>query len=178
MALTAPSLMTAGSDSSTTPVNNPTSTLSTTTMKVNAIYKLVTSPPGVLVTPDGKLSSGFVLPASDLDKTSGFMHMSTAAQVPGTLQFFPSPKSEKGTLFLLRVPFELLEKKGLIKWESPEGQVSDTPGEEGYFPHIYDDKQYKLSDDMVDSVVKIESHEGEDGFGEAVSKVRQSGWLK
>jgi uncharacterized protein (DUF952 family) len=146
-------------------------------MKVDFIYKLVGSPPGVPIV-DGKLPSDFVLPASDLDKHSGFMHMSTAVQVPGTLQFFPSPKSEKGKLFILRAPFEPLDKRRLIKFESPEGDITDTPGKDGYFPHIYDDKQYRLTSDMVDSVVGITSEEGEEGFGRAVTKLREDGWLK
>jgi uncharacterized protein (DUF952 family) len=147
-------------------------------MKVEFIYKLVGSAPGLPVTEQGKLPENFVLPASDLDKRSGFMHLSTAVQVPGTLQFFPSPKSENGKLFILRAPLEPLVKNGDVRWESPDGQISDTPGKEGYFPHIYDDKKYRFTTDMIDSVVEIASEEGEEGFGKAVTKLGEDGWLK
>jgi uncharacterized protein (DUF952 family) len=84
------------------------------------------------------------LPISELDKSSGYMHMSTAGQVLGTLKRF---FAQDDLVYILRVPHERVAK--YIKWEDPEGIEGDGPGE-GRFPHIYND--FKLGQDEIESV--------------------------
>lgn len=55
------------------------------------------------------------LPLSELDETSGFIHLSTALQVPGTLTHFFG-NDEK--MYILKIGFELVKDK--IRWESPD----------------------------------------------------------
>jgi len=70
------------------------------------IYKIVPSsapPPSPL--PDA-------LPVSDLDKSDGFIHLSTAAQLPATLgRFFQKDE----LVYILRIIYKQVEKD--IKWE-------------------------------------------------------------
>ncbi|KAG2126442.1 hypothetical protein BD769DRAFT_1462374 [Suillus cothurnatus] len=84
------------------------------------IYKLISStaaPPDPL--PDR-------LPVSDLDQTSGFIHLSTARQVPKTLNFFYKHDVK---VYVLRIPYNPVEKN--IKWEDPKAEVCGPRGGEG-----------------------------------------------
>lgn len=55
------------------------------------------------------------LPLSELDQNSGFIHLSTAVQVPGTLRHF---FADEERVYILKIPFEPLKEK--IRWESPD----------------------------------------------------------
>lgn len=69
------------------------------------------------------------LPVSDIDEKSGFIHLSTAFQVPNTLDAFF--KNEL-MVYVLRIPYSnVLED---IRWESPEGTVCGPRPKEGLFP--------------------------------------------
>ena len=58
-----------------------------------------------------------VLPVSELDSSDGFIHLSTALQVPGTLkQFF----SNDDSVYILRIIYTKVEKD--IKWENDKGE--------------------------------------------------------
>lgn len=73
------------------------------------IYKLVpTSSPVPDIVPD-------VLPLSDLDANSGFIHLSTAAQIPNTLRHFFADQS---AVYVLRLVYAHVEKE--IRWENPQ----------------------------------------------------------
>lgn len=73
------------------------------------IYKLVpTSAPIPDLIPD-------VLPLSDLDATSGFIHLSTAAQIPNTLRHF---FADQDAVYVLRLVYAHVEKE--IRWEDPQ----------------------------------------------------------
>ena len=60
------------------------------------------------------------LPVSSLDQQSGFVHLSTAAQIPGTLRHF---FTDVPLVFVARLPCAPLENAGVVRWEDPEGKV-------------------------------------------------------
>ncbi|KAF9469013.1 hypothetical protein BDZ94DRAFT_1245159 [Collybia nuda] len=72
------------------------------------------------------------LPLSKLDSSSGFIHLSTAAQIPGTLKRF---FMEEPLVYILKISYDPLEKD--IRWEDPEAKVCGERGGEGMFPHLY-----------------------------------------
>ena len=113
------------------------------------VYKLV--PPSIPV-PDPLPER---LEVSDLDESSGFIHLSTSVQVPGTLKHFFADQPQ---VSILRVPLVPVEK--LIKWEDPKGEVCGPRGEEGLFPHLYNG--LKLGKDEVESVRVLENSGGWD----------------
>ncbi|BFZ54951.1 hypothetical protein PYCC9005_001989 [Savitreella phatthalungensis] len=74
------------------------------------------------------------LPVSELDRKDGFIHMSTADQVPGTVgRFFKGVKK----VTLIKVRLQTIDHK--LKWEQSSNH--------GTFPHIYGDL---LQSDIVD----------------------------
>ncbi|KAJ7499049.1 hypothetical protein FB451DRAFT_1204077 [Mycena latifolia] len=91
--------------------------------KPTYIYKLVSFSPDPL--PE-------TLPLSELDLASGFMHLSTALQVPRTLKRF---FAEEPRVNILRIEYSVVERD--IKWEDSKGEVPGEIGGEGMFPHIY-----------------------------------------
>ncbi|TFK29355.1 hypothetical protein FA15DRAFT_582663 [Coprinopsis marcescibilis] len=101
------------------------------------VYKIVSSstpPPAPL--PE-------LLPVSELDQSSGFVHLSTAKQVPNTLQLFFNQDAE---VYLLRLEYSKIHEQ--TKWEYPEGgQI----GAERVFPHLYNGNE--LGAIEVESVV-------------------------
>ena len=145
-----------------------------TVPKVDYVYKIVPFSTYVPITSSGRLPEDYVLPASDLDKGSGFMHMSTAAQVSNTLKrFFRAPTPTEVSVYVLKVPYRPLDEKGLVKWEDPDGNVNV----EGLFPHIYDNHEFKLSHEEVESVAELVSESGEEGWEAGLAKATKNGWL-
>jgi uncharacterized protein (DUF952 family) len=69
------------------------------------------------------------LPISDLDQQSGFIHLSTALQVPNTLKLF---FKDEPLVYVLRIGYENVQEK--IRWESPDAKVCGPRGGEGMFP--------------------------------------------
>ncbi|EGN97192.1 hypothetical protein SERLA73DRAFT_183848 [Serpula lacrymans var. lacrymans S7.3] len=107
--------------------------------KPTYVYKLISStsaPPDPL--PER-------LPVSTIDETSGFVHLSTAVQVPGTLKYF---FAEDRRVYILRIPYDEIEKN--IRWEDPKAEICGPRGGEGMFPHLYNG--LKLGRDEVESV--------------------------
>jgi uncharacterized protein (DUF952 family) len=94
-----------------------------TSSKPAYIYKLV---PSTAPVPDDLPER---LPVSDLDQRSGFIHLSTAPQVPNTLKFF---FKDEPHVYVLRIDYERVEKD--IRWESPDASVCGPRGGEGMFP--------------------------------------------
>jgi uncharacterized protein (DUF952 family) len=124
------------------------------------IYKLIPSsapPPDPL--PDR-------LPVSDLDQTSGFIHLSTSLQIPNTLKLF---FKNDPRVYVLRIPYDVVEES--IKWEDPKGEVGGPRGGEGVFPHLYNG--FKLGTDEVESVQSLEK--GPDGWDSALKAAEA--WL-
>ncbi|KZT10947.1 uncharacterized protein LAESUDRAFT_672550 [Laetiporus sulphureus 93-53] len=108
-----------------------------------------------------------ILPVSDLDKTSGFIHLSTAKQVPNTLKWF---FTNEPRVYVLRIPYDPLEDK--IRWEDPKAEVCGPRGGEGMFPHLYND--LKLGSTEVESVAVWERKEGE-SWDDVINRARE--WL-
>jgi uncharacterized protein (DUF952 family) len=69
------------------------------------------------------------LPVSELDQESGFIHLSTALQVPNTLKYF---FKDEPLVYVLRIEFE--EVMADIRWESPDAKVCGPRPDEGLFP--------------------------------------------
>ncbi|KAG6911715.1 hypothetical protein DXG01_007965 [Tephrocybe rancida] len=123
------------------------------------IYKLV--PPDLIVLPLPER-----LPLSPLDTNDGFIHLSTAKQLPGTLgRFFASDS----TIYVLRIEYKHVENN--IRWEDPRGKEPGTIGGEGVFPHLYNGGQ--LGSGEVEEVVTLKK-EGDDWD---IDKIRESSWL-
>lgn len=130
-------------------------------MKPTYIYKLI---PSTTAPPDPLPAT---LPVSELDRSSGFIHLSTAAQIPNTLKWF---FADEPRVYVLRLLYESVEKN--IRWEDPKGEVCGPRGGEGMFPHLYND--LKLGHDEVESVAVWERKEGE-GWDDVVKKAQD--WL-
>jgi uncharacterized protein (DUF952 family) len=148
------------------------------------IYKICSSctasDPKIPIDPTtSSLPPNTTLPASSLDTSSGYIHLSTAQQIPGTLQrFFASPASQRGAVVLLKVPQRMLEEAGgggVLKWESPDGRAGKE-GDAMVFPHAYfPDGRLGLSDAEVEGVREVVSTEGEEGWEDALGRL--DGWL-
>ncbi|KAJ7276271.1 hypothetical protein B0H12DRAFT_11565 [Mycena haematopus] len=104
------------------------------------IYKLV---PSTSPVPDDLPEK---LPLSELDAISGFIHLSTAVQIPGTLRHF---FAEHDQVYVLRIKYATVEKD--IKWETPNAEVCGERGGEGFFPHLYNGG--RLGSGEIESVV-------------------------
>ncbi|GBE80670.1 hypothetical protein SCP_0303890 [Sparassis crispa] len=94
------------------------------------------------------------LPVSSLDASSGFVHLSTAQQVPNTLKTFFGSECR---MYILRLAYDVLEPQ--IRWEDPKAEVCGPRGGEGMFPHLYNG--LKLGKDQVESVRTWDRAEGE-----------------
>ena len=131
--------------------------------KPTCIYKLIPSsapPPDPLPT---------ALPVSELDSSSGFIHLSTSKQVRNTLKYF---FADEPRIYVLRLAYDPLEEQKLIRWEDPKAEVCGARGGEGMFPHLYNG--LKLGKDEVESVATWVRGEGESW--EDVAE-RETEWL-
>ncbi|KAJ2930193.1 hypothetical protein H1R20_g6881, partial [Candolleomyces eurysporus] len=111
------------------------------------IYKIVHSSAGPL--PDPLPDR---LPVSELDQKDGFIHLSTAKQVEGTLNRYFSGEQK---IYLLRLDYSSV--KDLIKWEDRQG-AEGNPGGEWVFPHLYNGNQ--LGKKEIESVKSSEKKPG------------------
>lgn len=143
------------------------------------MYKIVPSTSTVPITSSGQLSKDYLLPVSELDKKDGYMHMSTAAQIPATLsRFFRTSTSAKDMIYLFKVPYLPLEEKRLVRWEDGDGKVHEPwSGDPGVFPHIYDDQNFIMSHGEVETVAEVVSEVGEESWQPALSRLTESKWL-
>ncbi|KAI5885135.1 uncharacterized protein SCHCODRAFT_02707057 [Schizophyllum commune H4-8] len=135
--------------------------MSTDSDKPTYLYKLVpsTSPvPELSALPEA-------LPLSDLDAKSGFIHLSTAHQVGGTLKHF---FAEDPHVWVLKIAFAKVEDK--IRWESPDAKVCGPRPGEGLFPHLYNGP--KLGKAEIEDVARWERG---NGWDEALEKANN--WL-
>ena len=76
--------------------------MTTVTLPPKYIYKILPSDP-ILPTPLLPLA----LPVSDLDKRDNFIHLSTSAQILGTLRNFFGNETD---VYILRIPYERVSK--------------------------------------------------------------------
>ncbi|KAG6903379.1 hypothetical protein C0995_013132 [Termitomyces sp. Mi166 len=124
------------------------------------IYKIVPSDLIVLPLPER-------LPLSSLDIQDGFIHLSTAKQLPGTLgRFFAS----ETRIYILRIEYEKVERN--IRWEnSSKGNEPGDIGCDGVFPHLYNGG--RLGNEEVENVVTLEK----EGANWDIEKIKESHWL-
>ncbi|KAJ7368163.1 hypothetical protein DFH08DRAFT_830581 [Mycena albidolilacea] len=104
------------------------------------------------------------LPLSELDAASGFMHFSTAAQVPRTLKRF---FAEDPRVTIVRIDYAKVEEE--IRWEDSKGTAPGEIGGEGIFPHIYN---RSLGSGDIESKMDL-SNEG--GWDQALKQAES--WL-
>ncbi|PKY06460.1 hypothetical protein P168DRAFT_325325 [Aspergillus campestris IBT 28561] len=95
------------------------------------------------------------LPVSDIDRSSGFIHLSTAFQVPNTLKAF---FNDEPLVYVLRIRYAHIA--GETVWESPEGNVCGPRPKEGLFPHLYNG--LRLGKDEVESIAIWNNENGWD----------------
>ncbi|KAG1883343.1 hypothetical protein F4604DRAFT_1737664, partial [Suillus subluteus] len=114
-----------------------------------------------------KLISSAAAPPDPLpDRTSGFIRLSIASQIPNTLKLF---YKDHVKFYVLRIPYDPVEKN--IKWEDPKAEVGGPRGGEGMFPHLYN--KFKLGKGKVESVQSWEK--GPDGWDSALQAAKA--WL-
>ncbi|KAF8587764.1 hypothetical protein K439DRAFT_754832 [Ramaria rubella] len=94
-----------------------------------------------------------VLPLSPLDTTSGFIHLSTAEQIPKTLQLF---FTDDTLVYILRIPYGRIEKD--IVWEDATAAVRGQYGVDGVYPHLYNGG--RLGNAEVESIQNWERKSG------------------
>ncbi|KXG45447.1 uncharacterized protein PGRI_039960 [Penicillium griseofulvum] len=95
------------------------------------------------------------LAVSELDQASNFIHLSMAHQVADTLKNF---FKEEPLVYVLRIEYHRVIQD--IRWESPDGRVSNPRPGEGLFPHLYNG--LKLGREEVESVAIWQNDEGWD----------------
>merc|ERR1712230_251844 len=106
----------------------------------------------------------FTLPP--LDEKDGFVHLSTAKQLPGTLSRFFAEHSE---VVLLKMEYKRLSAWKDVRWEGTSSGEA--------FPHLYG---YGIEGEMVESYKELKRGEqGEklDSWQDALKKLEQEGWL-
>ncbi|RUS16164.1 hypothetical protein BC937DRAFT_91552 [Endogone sp. FLAS-F59071] len=112
--------------------------MSEPTLSPSFLYKIVLPDPSL-----DMASYGMVIPPSPLDAASGFVHLSTADQVPLTAsRFF----GDQGEIWVFKLPYTGL--KGKTKWE----RVVHDDGGVDNFPHLY--RELKAGAD-ISEVVKL-----------------------
>lgn len=127
------------------------------------------------------------LPVSALDEKSGFIHMSTAKQVPNTLKRFYKDHLK---VYVLRVVYDQIES--VTKWEDPQAENCGPRGGgcllpvlstvrrseycviEGMFPHIYNDLKLGKSEIEQINVLQRDTDSEWDG---ALQEAKEE-WLK
>ncbi|KAI0352620.1 hypothetical protein OH77DRAFT_1485259 [Trametes cingulata] len=123
------------------------------------VYKILPSPPPTPIPEE--------LPLSDLDRRDGFIHLSTAAQVPFTTSLF---FNDHTSLSLLKVDTHTtLEQGGVYRW------VENLPG----CPHLYasrDGEWVNLGNANVVDWKEVKREEEQD-WREVFKKLSEEGWL-
>lgn len=132
------------------------------------VYKLV---PHTSPVPLDPTDFPDALPVSDIDRSSGFVHLSTAHQLPGTLARFFTSDPRVYVLRLRYAPLALVE--GQVKWESPEKDVCGPRPGEGLFPHLYNG--FRVGRNEVEGVWVLER--GESSWEEVIEEEGFRAWL-
>jgi uncharacterized protein (DUF952 family) len=122
-----------------------------------------------------------ILPPSDLDQRSGFIHLSTAEQIPGTLRLIFKDDTK---VYIAKIGYGKVEKD--VKWEEGScvagasegegvhfhGKCEPNHGEGDMFPHLYN--ALRLKKEEIESIAEWERGDTWDG---AVNKAKEDGWL-
>ncbi|KAK1754498.1 hypothetical protein QBC47DRAFT_219101 [Echria macrotheca] len=101
-----------------------------------------------------------VYPPSELDQKDGFVHLSTATQIPKTASLFFTQTKK---IYLLKLRVSALDPSK-IKWD-------EVPGTNGGCPHLYG----VFGRDQVVSVIGVKRGEGEGWEGVLLRECE--GWL-
>ena len=105
-------------------------------------------------------ASDFTFPQDKLDQSSGYFHMSSMKQLPGTLGFFFDSHE---SVQILKIDYDKLSKAKIVKWEL---------GDDGNaYPHLY----AILTGDFVVEVKVV--NKGTSWSGTAATLVEE-GWLE
>ncbi|KAG0663548.1 hypothetical protein C6P46_002444 [Rhodotorula mucilaginosa] len=100
---------------------------------------------------------------SELDAKDGFVHFSTAKQLPATLnRFF----ADAPVVTILKCDYGRLSAWKVVKWEAVEGGET--------FPHLY----AQLEGENVESHKDLVKGDGQTSWDHALEKARQEGWLQ
>ncbi|GAA6016116.1 hypothetical protein JCM8202_005415 [Rhodotorula sphaerocarpa] len=100
----------------------------------------------------------------ELDAKDGFMHLSTAKQLSGTLnRFF----ADVPAVTILKCDYGRLSAWKVVKWEGP----SDSSKQ---FPHLY----AQLEGENVESHKDLVKGEGNASWDDALEAARREGWLQ
>ncbi|KAF8165200.1 hypothetical protein B0H34DRAFT_671106 [Crassisporium funariophilum] len=112
------------------------------------------------------------LPVSDLDKADGFLHLSTALQLPETLKRY---FVDVDRLFILRIEYKNVEQD--VKWEDRKGIgrqfYPGGVGEKDMFPHIYNG--LRIGKAEIESVGVWERDSN--GWDTAIDRARSENWF-
>ena len=120
--------------------------------QVNKIYKIALTADWNKAVAEKSLFIGGALDIQD-----GFFHLSTAEQIPGTLNLFYKGKGANGALTLVEVDLKAYEaflketdEEGCVQWEHPPIE-----GDLRLFPHGYGKKNHGALPAVVDGVVVL-----------------------
>jgi uncharacterized protein (DUF952 family) len=105
----------------------------------------------------------FEIKPTEVDVKDGFVHMSTVAQLGGTLNRFFSSKGDS-IIQLLKVEYRKLSAAKVVKWEKASDGNS--------FPHLYG----TLVGEYVRDIRLIAR--GVHGWEHTMSKLSEEGWLE
>ncbi len=108
------------------------------------------------------------LPVSDIDQVSGFVRLSTQAQILNTLKWF---FKNDPSVYILQIDYSKFESQ--IRWEDSKAEVCGPRGGEGMFPHLYND--LKLGKEEIKRVEILRKLGGE--WDQAIDAATQS-WLE
>jgi len=104
-------------------------------------------------------ASDYTFPEDTLDKSSGYFHMSSKDQLPGTLRFFFSSHE---TVQILKIDYAKLSAAKTVKWELGD--------DDNAYPHLYS----LLGGEFV---VQVKLVDKGTGWTESTDKLVEEGWL-
>lgn len=128
------------------------------------IYKIWDASTPIPLSPES-MPESLILP--ELDRKSGFIHLSTAPQIPNTLKHFFGGHER---VYLIRISYGNVKKD--IRWEDPESKICGDRDGEGMFPHLYNG--LKLGKNEINGVRMVEKEENE-SWDEALKGVHN--WM-
>ncbi|KAH8112925.1 hypothetical protein DFH11DRAFT_391688 [Phellopilus nigrolimitatus] len=134
-------------------------TMSAPTPLPNYVYKILPNTSVYQGTPI-PVPSDWEFPQTQIDLDDGFVHLSTHAQLAGTLSSFFDGDA---TVQLLKIDFKRASAFKVVKWEkASNGDV---------FPHLY----ARLTGDLVNELKIVAKGES---WGQTTKTLEEKGWLE
>lgn len=125
----------------------------------NFVYKILPNTPVYQGTPV-PVPADWEFPQTEVDADDGFVHMSTASQLPGTLsRFFATDE----TVQLLKIDYKRMSAFKVVKWDQASNGDS--------FPHLY----ARLTGEFVRDL-KLAGKGS--GWQDSVAQLKDKGWLE